>query len=77
MTDNAAFLELLAGFEASLEAAQRSVTIAKLFIESQRSGIPLPASILDAYAISTEHNETQIRELRSRVRAFKSMFSVH
>jgi hypothetical protein len=60
MASDAAFLELLAGFETSLAAAQRSVTIAKLF-ERQRSGIPVPDAILEAY-LNAEHNETQIRE---------------
>jgi hypothetical protein len=41
MTD-AAFLELLADFEQSLEATRRSLVIAEALIEAQRSGRRLP-----------------------------------
>ncbi len=37
MTD-AAFLELLAGFEAALDASNRSLKIAEIFVDAHRRG---------------------------------------
>lgn len=76
MTD-AAFLELLASYEAALKAATRSLTIARTLAEAHRSGLHPPEVILEAYLATIERDEAQLAELRKKLQALKSQFATH
>ncbi|HUE89815.1 MAG TPA: hypothetical protein VMO26_27370 [Vicinamibacterales bacterium] len=67
----AAFLELLASFEAALNAATRSVTIAQALAEGYRTGVRPPEVVLDAYFASFERDQVQLAALREKVLQFK------
>ena len=71
MTD-AAYLELLANYEAALRAATRSLTIARTLAEAHRSALRPPEVILDAYFATVERDEAQVADLREHVQRFKS-----
>ena len=71
MTD-AVFLEMVASFEASLDATKRSLTIARALVEGYRSGVHPPDVILDAYLVTVDRDEAQLAELRAKVSEFKS-----
>lgn len=58
MTD-AAYLELLAGFGQSIEAAQRSLTIARELAEAHRSGQRPPEAVITAYLHGMERDEAR------------------
>jgi hypothetical protein len=76
MTD-AAYLELLASYEAALDAAQRSLTIAQALTEAHRNGRPLPEAVIVVYASNLERDEASLTELREHVQRFKSWFRTH
>jgi hypothetical protein len=74
---DAAFLELLASYEAALEAAKRSLTIAQALTEAHQTGRPLPDAVVVAYAAGLERDEARLAELSEHVQRFKSWFRVH
>ena len=76
MTD-AAFLKLPASYEAALEAARRSLTIAKTVAEAHDSGRRLPAATMSSYLVQIEHDKAQLPELQEKLRQFKSWFRTH
>ena len=71
MTD--ALLELLASHEAALDAAQRSLAIARALAEAHRLGVRPPEYVLDAYLARVDADETRLHELRAKVAQFKVM----
>jgi hypothetical protein len=75
--DDVEFLELLAGFEASLAAAKRSLTIARALAEGYRSGVHPPEVVLDAYLATVDRDEAQLADLLERVGEFKSWLRTH
>src|SRR5687768_399566 len=77
MTDDVAYLEVLAGFEQSIETTQRGLTIAQELIDAHRSGRPLPDAVIDSYLAGIEDNQAQLRQLRANTEQFRSWFRVH
>jgi hypothetical protein len=71
MSDTA-FLELLAAYEAALDAARRSLTIALALADSHRSGVRLPDAVLDPYEMTVSTDKEQPATLRDKIRQFKA-----
>jgi hypothetical protein len=67
-----AFLELLASFEAALNTATRSVTIAQALAVGYRTGVRPPEVVLDAYFASFERDQAQLVALREKAQQFKA-----
>ncbi len=75
--NDAAFLKLLASYEAALEAVRRTLTIAQTLTDAHRTGRRLPDVIIDAYATGLDRDAAQLVELRATVTKFKSWFRTH
>jgi hypothetical protein len=69
---NAAFVELLAAFEAALGAAERNLKIARALADGCRSSLRPPEEIVDAYLACVERDERLLRELTQRAERFKT-----
>jgi hypothetical protein len=76
MTD-ASHLELLASYEEALEAARRSLTIARELAEAHRSGQRPHEAALTTYLASIERDEDTVQGLRAKVAQFKGLFKTH
>jgi hypothetical protein len=59
--------DLMASYETLLDAAGRSLAIARSLAEGYRSGLRPPDDVLDAYLARIERDEEQLRELRRRL----------
>jgi hypothetical protein len=70
MTDTA-FLELLASCEAALDAADRSLRIARALADGCRSRLHPPDDVLEAYLVCVERDEVHLKELSTRVEQLK------
>jgi len=55
--------ELLESYEAALEAAHRSIRIARALAEGCRSRLHPPDDVVEAYLVCVERDEEQLREL--------------
>ena len=76
MTD-ASHLELLAAYEEALEAARRSLKIARELAEAHRSGQRPHEAALATYLTSIERDEDTLQRLRAKVPQFKGLFKTH
>ena len=76
MTDTAC-LELLTSYEVALEAAQRSVTIARELADGLLNGRHPPDNVVRVYAEQIDRDAAQLAELREKVEEFKSWFRTH
>jgi hypothetical protein len=76
MTDDA-FRELLASYEAALEAARRSTTLARTLAEGYRSSQRPPEDVIEAYLARINDEEAKLAELRNMVTHFKFWFRTH
>ena len=74
MTVDAAYLELLASYEAALEASSRSVTIARTLIAGLLNRQHPPDDVVRAYNLQIERDEALVAELRGKARQFKATF---
>ena len=75
MTDTA-ILELLASCEAALDAADRSLRIARALADGCRSRLHPPDDVLEAYLVCVERDEAQIKELATRLERIKGRATV-
>jgi hypothetical protein len=76
MTD-ASHVELLASYEEALEAARRSLKIARELAEAHRSGHRPHDAALTTYLASIERDEDTLQGLRAKVAQFKGLFKTH
>ena len=76
MTD-AAFLELLASFEAALDVANREMTMSRALADGYRSGVFPPEVVLDAYLVSCQRDADHLSVLREKLQQFRAMLSTH
>ena len=67
--NDAAFLELLASYEAALDVAHRSMTIAQVLAEGHRDGVPPPDALIDAYLARADRDAAQLWALRQKWRS--------
>jgi hypothetical protein len=72
-----ALFELLASYEAALDAAQRNVTLTRTLAEGLLTGQRPPDDVVRAYALQAASDEERIGELRARMALFESMFRTH
>jgi hypothetical protein len=70
MTDTA-IQELLVTCQAALDAADRSLRIARALADGCRSRLHPPDDVLDAYLACVERDEAQVKDLVDRVSQFK------
>jgi hypothetical protein len=70
MTDTA-IQELLASCQAALDAADRSLRIARALADGYRSRLHPPEDVLDAYLACVERDEAQVKELVDRISQFR------
>ena len=71
------FLELLASYEAALDAAQRSITITRTLTEGLLSGQRPPDDIVRHYAREAAHEDERVAELRGRMALFRGQVRAH
>ena len=71
-----ALLELLASCEAALDAADRSLHIARALADGCRSRLHPPDDVLEAYLVRVERDEAQIKELAIRIEQIKRRVTV-
>jgi hypothetical protein len=71
------FLELLASYEAALDAAQRSITITRKLAEGLLSGQHPPDDVIREYAAQAAEDEERLAELRGRMALFRAMSRTH
>ena len=64
-----AYQELLASYEAALETAKRSLTIARELADAQQDGRRLPEAVITAYRASIARDEDTWQALRGKVAA--------
>ena len=76
MTDTA-YLELLASYEAALDAADRSLIIVRELTDGLLDGQLPPADAVRAHALQVDRDTAQLTELRTKVQQFKSWFRTH
>ena len=76
MTDDAAYLELLAGFEQGLEATKRSLTIARELAEAHRDRQHPHEAVNTTYLASIARDEDTLPAC-AKVGAFKGWFKTH
>ena len=67
-----AYLELLASCEAAVNAADRSLKIARALAEGCRSRLHPPEDVIEAYLARVERDEAQIKKLAARIEQFKA-----
>ena len=67
----------MASYEAALDAAKRSMTIARELTDGLLSGQHPPRDVLHVYATQVDLDQAQLAELLDKVRKFKAMFSTH
>jgi hypothetical protein len=72
MTDDAAPRELMAAYEAALDIAQRSLSMARALGEGARVGMLPPEVTLAAYLARMQHDEMRVAELRAHLQQVKS-----
>jgi hypothetical protein len=75
MTDTA-IQELLASCEAALDAADRSLRIARALADGCRARLHPPDDVLEAYLVCVERDEAHLKELADRVEQIKGRASV-
>ena len=63
--------DLLASCEAMLDAAGRSMAIARTLAEGFRAGLRPPDDVLDAYLARIDSDQEQLNELRQRMAGVK------
>jgi hypothetical protein len=76
LTD-AAFLELLASYEQALEAARRSLVIARELADAHHDGRRLPDATVTDFLNGLARDEDTLQELRGKVAQFKGWFRTH
>jgi hypothetical protein len=74
---DAAFAELLASYEAAVEAAQRNITITRTLAEGLLSGQRPPDDVVREYALQARDDDDRVAELRARIALFRSMAKTH
>ena len=62
----AAILELLTSFEATIRLAARNLSIARALAEAHRSGLHPPDGILDAYLATIDRDDAQLARFREQ-----------
>lgn len=72
-----AFTQLLASYEAALDAAERSTTITRTLAEGLLSGQRPPDDVVRRYAAEAAADGERIAELRGRLALFRSMPRTH
>lgn len=77
MDDDAAYLELLASYEAALDAPNRTMRIAQAFADAHASGRRLPETVATAYCAQLDRDDEQLGDLREKVPQFKAMLRTH
>lgn len=75
--NDAAFLELLASYEAAVAAAKRNLSIAQTLTDAHRSNRRLPDAVVDDYVTGLARDVAQLAELRATATKFKSWFTTH
>ena len=63
--------DLLNSCEAMLDAAGRSMAIARTLAEGFRAGLRPPEDVLDAYLARIDRDQEQLNELRQRMAGVK------
>ena len=63
--------ELLESYEAALEAAHRSIRIARALAEGCRSRLHPPDDVVEAYLVCVERDEEQLKELLDKCAELK------
>jgi hypothetical protein len=66
------FHELLESYEAALDAAHRSIRIARALAEGCRSRLHPPDDVVEAYLACVERDEEQVKELLEKCAELKS-----
>ena len=60
-----------------LDAANRSLTIARALAEASREGVQPPESLVNPYLARVDGDDAELRALREKVSQFKSLFRTH
>ena len=68
--------ELLESYEAALEAAHRSIRIARALAEGCRSRLLPPDDVVEAYLVCVERDEEQVKELLDKCAELKGRSEV-
>ena len=63
---DAAFLELLASYEAVLDLADGNMSIARTLAEAHNYGVRPPDGLVNAYLARVDHDAAKLGELRGR-----------
>jgi hypothetical protein len=71
MMSDRTFSELVNSCEAMLDAAGRSMAIARSLAEGFRAGLRPPEDVLEAYLARIERDQEQLNELRQRMADLK------
>jgi hypothetical protein len=59
-------VDLVTSYSAVLDAADRSLAIARALAEGYRAGLRPPDDVLDAYLVRIERDQALLKELRER-----------
>jgi hypothetical protein len=70
MTD-AAFLELLASYEAALETGTRNVTLARALAHLHLFETLPPQDVISEYLAQVDRDEARLNQLREKVKQFR------
>jgi len=66
-----AFLTLLASCEAAVDAAERSLRIARALAEGCQSRLHPPEDVIEAYLARLERDEVVLKDIAGRLEQFK------
>jgi hypothetical protein len=65
-------VDLVSSCGTVLDAADRSLAIARALAEGYRAGLRPPDDVLDAYLVRIERDQALVKELRERVAELRS-----
>ncbi len=74
---DAAFLELLASYEAALDEWKRTHETARRLRDLVVAGKPVSPNLMRMIDAALDHDEGQLADLRVKVEQFKSWFRTH
>jgi hypothetical protein len=74
---DAAFLELLASYEAVLNIADGALRTARALAEAHRHPEPVPEEVIAEHLSATAQAQAQLAALRDQVLHLKAAFRVH
>ena len=77
MIDDTGFLELLASYEAALDAWKRTHDTARRLRDLVSAGQPVSPNVLKMIDAALDHDEGQLADLGVKVQQFKSWFRTH